>query len=314
MKTISIVVPCYNEQAAIPIFYSKVESILNQFSTDESEVYHWEYWFINDGSTDQTIDQLKILHAQAPDQVHFVDFSRNFGKEAALKAGLDQVSGDYIAVMDVDLQDPPELLPKMVRLLNTTDNDIIATRRSDRKGEPVLRSWLSNRFYGLINRISQVKMQSGVRDYRLMRRSVVQAVRSLPEYNRFSKGIFSWVGFKTQYLEFANQPRVAGETHWSMKQLISYSFEGILDFSEAPLNLASWGGLCSCALAIIGLIIVIFRKLVYGNPTMGWPSLVCIVLLVGGIQLFSLGIIGKYISKIYLETKHRPQYLIKEKR
>lgn len=314
MKTISIVVPCYNEQAAIPIFYSKVESILNQFSTDESEVYHWEYWFINDGSTDQTIDQLKILHAQAPDQVHFVDFSRNFGKEAALKAGLDQVSGDYIAVMDVDLQDPPELLPKMVRLLNTTDNDIIATRRSDRKGEPILRSWLSNRFYGLINRISQVKMQSGVRDYRLMRRSVVQAVRSLPEYNRFSKGIFSWVGFKTQYLEFANQPRVAGETHWSMKQLISYSFEGILDFSEAPLNLASWGGLGSCALAIIGLIIVIFRKLVYGNPTMGWPSLVCIVLLVGGIQLFSLGIIGKYISKIYLETKHRPQYLIKEKR
>lgn len=314
MKTISIVVPCYNEQAAIPIFYSKVESILNQFSTDESEVYHWEYWFINDGSTDQTIDQLKILHAQAPDQVHFVDFSRNFGKEAALKAGLDQVSGDYIAVMDVDLQDPPELLPKMVHLLNTTDNDIIATRRSDRKGEPVLRSWLSNRFYGLINRISQVKMQSGVRDYRLMRRSVVQAVRSLPEYNRFSKGIFSWVGFKTQYLEFANQPRVAGETHWSMKQLISYSFEGILDFSEAPLNLASWGGLGSCALAIIGLIIVIFRKLVYGNPTMGWPSLVCIVLLVGGNQLFSLGIIGKYISKIYLETKHRPQYLIKEKR
>ncbi|WP_461243812.1 glycosyltransferase family 2 protein [Secundilactobacillus muriivasis] len=314
MKTISIVVPCYNEQAAIPLFYKTVEGILTKFSENEAELYRWEYWFINDGSTDQSLDQLKILNAENPKEVHYVDFSRNFGKESALKAGLDQVSGDYIAVMDVDLQDPPELLPKMIRLLNTTDNDVIATRRANRKGEPAVRSWLSNQFYNVINHISQVKMQNGLRDYRLMRRSVVDAIRELPEYNRFSKGIFGWVGFKTETLEFANQPRVAGETHWSMKQLVNYSLAGIMDYSEVPLNLASWAGIVSCVFAIIGLIIVVGRKLLYGNPTMGWPSIVSIILLVGGIQLFSLGIIGKYISKIYLESKHRPIYLVKEKR
>ncbi|MTV81875.1 glycosyltransferase family 2 protein [Secundilactobacillus folii] len=314
MKTISIVVPCYNEEAAIPIFYRTIESILLTFCEKETEMYRWEYWFVNDGSTDKSLDQMKIINASAPHQVHFVDFSRNFGKEAALKAGLEQAKGDYVAVMDVDLQDPPELLPQMIRILNTTDNDVVATKRGDRKGEPKVRSWLSNLFYKLINHISQVKMQPGVRDYRLMRRAVVKAVLALPESNRFSKGIFSWVGFKTETITFKNRPRVAGETHWSMRQLLDYSLGGILDYSELPLTLASWGGISAFVLAIIGMVTVVVRKMMFGDPTMGWASLVSIILFVGGIQLFSLGIIGKYISKIYLETKHRPAFLIREKR
>jgi glycosyltransferase involved in cell wall biosynthesis len=313
MTLISLVVPCYNEQASIPIFYKTVEKILTQFA-NHSGHYQWEYWFINDGSTDKTLDELEILNTKDPNRVHYIDFTRNFGKEAALLAGFTQADGQYIGVMDVDLQDPPELLPKMIELLDTTDNDVIATQRTGRNGEPRIRSWCSDRFYSLINKISKVKMRSGVRDYRLMRRSVVTAIISLPEYNRFSKGIFSWVGFKTKYLTFPHHDRVAGKTHWSFSQLVSYSLDGIMDFSAVPLAIASWIGIISFILAIFGLIFIVVRALIYGDPTIGWPSLVTIILMVGGIQLLCLGIIGKYISKIYLETKHRPLYLIKKER
>lgn len=313
MTLISLVVPCYNEQASIPIFYQTVEKILTTFANNSGH-YQWEYWFINDGSTDQTLDELEILNTKDPNRVHYIDFTRNFGKEAALLAGLTQADGQFVGVMDVDLQDPPELLPKMIELLKTTDNDVIATQRTDRTGEPKLRSWCSDKFYHLINRISNIKMRSGVRDFRLMRRSVVTTIISLPEYNRFSKGIFNWVGFKTTYLPFSHRDRVAGKTHWSFKQLFSYSLDGIMDFSAVPLAIASWIGILAFITSILGLIFIVSRALIYGDPTIGWPSLVTIILMVGGIQLFCLGIIGKYISKIYLETKHRPLYLIKKER
>ncbi|MGX6429291.1 glycosyltransferase family 2 protein [Levilactobacillus yonginensis] len=313
MPVISIVVPCYNEQESLPLFYQRVEEILQEFNRHQA-TYQWEYWFVNDGSTDDSLKQMQYLHATDPENVHYVSFSRNFGKEAALLAGLKQAQGDYVAVMDVDLQDPPELLPTMIKTLNETDNDVVATKRSDRAGEPWLRSMLSQAFYHVINFISQVKIVPGARDYRLMRRNVVQAIIDMPEYNRFSKGIFSWVGFKTTYLRFPNQDRVAGHTHWSMRQLFSYSMEGIMDYSEVPLAIASWLGGFSFVAAILGMLWIVIRALLFGNPTAGWPSLVAIILMLGGLQLLCLGIVGKYIGRIYLETKHRPQFLIKEKR
>lgn len=313
MPVISIVVPCYNEQESLPLFYQRVEEILQEFNRHQA-TYQWEYWFVNDGSTDDSLKQMQYLHATDPENVHYVSFSRNFGKEAALLAGLKQAQGDYVAVMDVDLQDPPELLPTMIKTLDETDNDVVATKRSDRAGEPWLRSKLSQAFYHVINFISQVKIVPGARDYRLMRRNVVQAIIDMPEYNRFSKGIFSWVGFKTTYLSFPNQDRVAGHTHWSMRQLFSYSMEGIMDYSEVPLAIASWLGGFSFVAAILGMLWIVSRALLFGNPTAGWPSLVAIILMLGGLQLLFLGIVGKYIGRIYLETKHRPQFLIKEKR
>lgn len=313
MPLVSIIVPCYNEEASIPIFYRRVEAILNEENRQE-ELFQWEYWFVNDGSSDGSFREMQLLNAAAPDRVHFVDFSRNFGKEAALLAGLQQAQGDYVAVMDVDLQDPPELLPTMIATLNQTDYDIVGTRRSDRTGEPWLRSKLSQAFYHVINRISQVQIVPGARDYRLMRRSVVDAIVAMPEVNRFSKGIFSWVGFKTKYLTFQHQDRVAGETHWSLHQLFSYSLEGIMDYSEVPLSVASWLGGLVFVIAIIAMLGIVGRTLLFGDPTAGWPSLVTIILMLGGLQLLCLGILGKYIGKIYLETKHRPQYLVREKR
>lgn len=313
MPLVSIIVPCYNEEASIPIFYRRVEAILNEENRQE-ELFQWEYWFVNDGSSDGSFREMQLLNAAAPDRVHFVDFSRNFGKEAALLAGLQQAQGDYVAVMDVDLQDPPELLPTMIATLNQTDYDIVGTRRSDRTGEPWLRSKLSQAFYHVINHISQVQIVPGARDYRLMRRSVVDAIVAMPEVNRFSKGIFSWVGFKTKYLTFQHQDRVAGETHWSLRQLFSYSLEGIMDYSEVPLSVASWLGGLVFVIAIIAMLGIVGRTLLFGDPTAGWPSLVTIILMLGGLQLLCLGILGKYIGKIYLETKHRPQYLVREKR
>ncbi|NLR10719.1 MULTISPECIES: glycosyltransferase family 2 protein [Lactobacillaceae] len=313
MQVISIVVPCYNEQESLPLFFKRVDQILTDFDRHR-EQYRWEYWFVNDGSTDDSLKQMQILHAAQPDKVHYINFSRNFGKEAALLAGLKAARGDEVAVMDVDLQDPPELLPTMIAALAETDYDVIGTQRSDRQGEPWLRSKLSSAFYHVINRISQVQIVPGARDYRLMRRSVVDAVIAMPEYNRFSKGIFSWVGFKTKYLTFQHQDRVAGHTHWSMKQLLDYSLEGIMDYSEVPLSVASWLGGTAFVVSIIGMIWIVIRALLFGNPTAGWPSLVAIILMLGGLQLLCLGILGKYVGRIYLETKHRPQYLIQDKR
>jgi len=303
---LSIVVPCYNEEEAIPIFFNEIENIRQQLD------HPIEYIFVNDGSSDQTLTVLRRLYQQAPESVRYLSFSKNFGKEAGLYAGLQKATGDFVAVMDVDLQDPPELLPKMVRMLTDSDLDCVGTRRVTREGEPVIRSFFAKLFYKIVNRIGETEMVDGARDFRVMTRQMVNAVLELTEYNRFSKGIFSWVGFKTEYLEYENRERVAGQTSWSFWNLLSYSIDGIINFSDTPLNLASYIGAFSCVGSVLAMLIIIFRTLVQGDPTSGWPSLVCIILFVGGLQLLCLGIIGKYIGKIFLETKKRPIYIVKE--
>ena len=302
---ISIVLPAYNEEKAIPLFFNEIEKVSQKIGLE------FEYIFVNDGSKDNTLQVLKSLH-QDHQNVHYIDFSRNFGKEAALLAGLEQSKGDFVAVMDADLQDPPELLEEMYSLLLTGEYDVVGTRRVTRDGEPAIRSFFARLFYLMINKISSTEMIDGARDFRLMTRQVVASILELKEYNRFSKGIFSWVGYKTKYLEYKNRQRVAGETSWSFWGLLKYSIEGIINFSNAPLQIATYSGILSSLAAVIFIIVIVIRTIVYGDPVSGWPSLVSIVLLVGGMQLFALGIIGQYIGKIYLETKKRPSYIIKE--
>ena len=302
---ISVIVPCFNEEEAIPLFFTEMEKVKKEVS------HSFEYIFINDGSKDETLKVLRDL-AKRNDFVRYISFSRNFGKEAALYAGLQASKGDLVTVMDVDLQDPPELLPRMIEMIETSDIDCVGTRRSNRKGEPIIRNLFAKAFYHLINRISETEMVDGARDYRLMTRQMVDAVLELTEHNRFSKGLFSWVGFKTEYIEFKNRERIAGETSWSFWSLLSYSIDGIVNFSETPLNIASYVGAFSCIGSALAMLVIIFRTLVNGDPTSGWPSMVCIVLFVGGLQLLCLGIIGKYIGKIFLETKKRPIYIVKE--
>ncbi|WP_061776074.1 glycosyltransferase family 2 protein [Levilactobacillus senmaizukei] len=313
MKKLSLVVPCYNEEESIPLFYRTVSNVIESMNTPTPTVTP-EYIFVDDGSSDHTLDEMKELHQSHPETVHFRSFSRNFGKESALAAGLQATTGDMVAVMDVDLQDPPELLPKMVSLIENDGYDCVGTIQKERRGQSKFRAFLSSSFYSVINKISEVRIEPNARDYRLMTRQFVDTVISLPEFNRFSKGIFSWVGFKTTYLEYESQPRAAGTTHWSISQLFAYSIEGIIDFSNVPLRLATWIGSLSFILSIVGLIFVIVRALTVGGSVAGWPSLVVILLLVGGIQLFCLGILGQYINKIYLETKHRPQYIVREEK
>lgn len=267
--------------------------------------------FINDGSTDDTL--LKLRQLSKKQNVHYLSFSRNFGKEAALYAGLKEANGDYVTVMDTDLQDPPELLIEMVRILEQGEYDCVGTRRINRRGEPSIRSWFARKFYQLINHIGEVEMVDGARDFRLMTRQMVDSVLELSEYNRFSKGLFAWVGYNTKYLEYENRERVAGQTSWSFWSLFKYSIDGIVNFSEAPLNLASFVGAFSCFVSIIAMIFIVVKTLIFNDPTSGWPSLVCIILFIGGIQLLCLGIVGKYISKIFLETKKRPIYIVKER-
>lgn len=305
--TISVVVPCFNEEESIPLFYEEMERV--RISMGEE----FEYIFINDGSSDKTLDVLRELNLLNP-CTHYLSFSRNFGKEAALYAGLQHATGDYVTVMDVDLQDPPELLIEMKQKLDQQSNlDCVGTRRVTRDGEPPIRSFFARMFYKLINKISQVEMVDGARDFRLMRRPMVDAILELSEYNRFSKGIFAWVGFETEYLEYKNVERVAGETSWNFWSLFKYSIEGIVNFSDAPLNIAFIGGLLSWFLAFIMMVLIVIRTLVFGDPTSGWPSLMTVILFLGGFQLLTIGILGKYIGKIFLETKNRPVYVIKEK-
>lgn len=309
MPKLSIVVPCYNEQESIPLFYPAVEKVVRKMPVKV------EYWFIDDGAEDHSLTEMRKLHQADPERVHYVSFSRNFGKEAGLYAGLQAATGDYVVVMDVDLQDPPEYLPIMYKELTSGEFDCVGMRRTDRKGEAKLKSFLSDQFYNVINKISDTKIVSGARDYRMMTRQMVDAVLSLTEYNRFSKGIFNWVGFKTKYLPYKNVERVAGTTDWSTWKLFKYAFDGITDFSEAPLAIATWFGGLSALVAIIGLIVVIVRRFVVpGSSVNGWASLVCIMLLLGGIQLLCLGIVGRYIGRIYMQTKKRPIYIIKEKK
>lgn len=309
MPKLSIVVPCYNEEEAIPLFYPAVEKVVKQMPVET------EYWFVNDGSSDDTLAELRKLHAQDPERVHYVSFSRNFGKEAGLYAGLQAATGDYIVVMDADLQDPPEYLPEMYKDISTGEYDCVGMRRTDRKGEAKFKSFLSNQFYNVINKISDTKIVSGARDYRMMTRQIVDAVLSLTEYNRFSKGIFNWVGFKTKYLPYKNVERVAGTTDWSTWKLFKYAIDGITDFSEAPLAIATWAGGLTAFISIIGMIIVVIRKILEpSSSAFGWASTVCIILFLGGIQLLCLGIVGRYIGRIYMQTKKRPIYIIKEKK
>lgn len=302
---LSIVVPCYNEQESIPLFYQAVEKLRPEMGQE------LEYVFVNDGSNDETLSELRAL-AGKDSSVHYLSFSRAFGKEAALYAGLQSATGDLVTVMDVDLQDPPELLPKMIHMIQTQDIDCVGTRRADRAGEPRLRSFFARQFYRLINRISSTQMVDGARDFRLMTRQMVNAILQLSEYNRFSKGLFSWVGFNTKYISYPNRERVAGQTSWNFWKLFNYSLDGIVNFSDAPLNIASFVGAASCFGAAIAMIFIVVRALLFHNSAAGWPSLVCIILFLGGLQLLCLGIIGKYIGKIFLETKKRPVYIVKE--
>lgn len=309
MKTelISIVVPCFNEEESIPLFYAALEKE-REFLVNADI----EYIFVNDGSNDNTLNVLRSLAKEDKERVKFISFSRNFGKEAGLYSGLQQATGDYVAVMDVDLQDPPEMLPEMLQIIREEEYDCVGTRRVSRDGEPPIRSFFARQFYRIINNISETEIVDGARDYRLMTRQMVNAILSMEEYNRFSKGIFSWVGFDTKYLEYKNQERVAGETSWSFWSLFKYSLDGIVAFSELPLAFASFVGFFSFLAAMIAMVVIVIRTLLLNDPTSGWPSLVCFILAIGGLQLFCLGILGKYLGKTYLETKKRPIYIVKE--
>lgn len=304
---ITIVVPCFNEEAALPLFYEELENTRKNLTQADIE-----YIFIDDGSQDQTLNVIKKLANKDQERVRYLSFSRNFGKEAALYAGLQHATGDYIAVMDADLQDPPELLPEMLSMLREKTYDCIGTRRVTRDGEPPVRSFFSKQFYKWMNRISDTEFIDGARDYRLMTKRMVEAVLSVSEVNRFSKGIFSWVGFDTYYLSYNNKERIAGETSWSFWGLFNYSLDAIINFSDLPLTFASFVGLLSFFISILFLIFIVIRALIFGDPTAGWPSLVTITLAIGGLQLFCLGIVGKYLGKTYLETKKRPLYIVKE--
>ena len=303
---ISIIVPCHNEEEMVPIFHKEIAAVSEQLPDAVFELI-----FVNDGSKDDTLAKMKQA-AALDERVHYLSFSRNFGKEAALVAGLRHATGDYVAVMDADLQDPPDMLVEMFALIRTGEYDCIGTKRIDRKGEPPIRSFFARQFYQLINRISDTEIVDGARDYRLMTRQMVDAVLEMTEYNRFSKGIFSWVGFETKYLPYENQERVAGQTTWSFWSLFKYSLDGIVAFSEAPLAIAALTGVLSFAVAILGALIIVVRTLVFGNETSGWTSLIVIILGMGGLQLLCLGILGKYLGKTFMETKRRPIYILKE--
>ncbi len=303
---ISVVVPCYNEQGALPFYYDKMKEVMALMPELSFEII-----IVDDGSTDGTLEAAKQL-AKIDERIRYISFSRNFGKEAAMYAGLKNASGKYTAIMDADLQDPPEMLPKMYRVITEEGYDAVGTRRVTRKGEPPVRSFFARKFYKIMSRISKANMVDGARDYRLMNRKYVDALLSLGEYNRFSKGLFGWVGFKVKWLEFENVNRIAGETKWSFGQLFLYSLDGIVAFSNVPLYMASIAGIGSFIAAIAAMIFIIVRRLVFGDPVAGWASTVVIILFIGGIQLLSIGILGLYLSKLYLEAKNRPIYLLDE--
>ena len=306
MSKISIVVPMYNEQESLGILYKELNRV-----TDTLPEYEFEYLFVNDGSSDATLAEIRQL-AEKDKRVRYVSFSRNFGKEAALYAGLKNATGDYVATMDADLQDPPALLPQMIAMIEAGDCDNVATRRVNRKGEPPIRSFFAKCFYKVMRHLSHIEIADGARDYRLMSRAMVDSIVSVSEYNRFSKGIFAWVGYETKWLEFENVERSAGETKWSFWKLVRYSFDGIINFSDTPIRISSYLGLLLTVLSFVAIIMEVIRALVFGDPVAGWPSLVCIITFIGGIQLFCMGIMGQYIAKTYMEVKRRPHYIVKE--
>lgn len=305
-ELISVIVPCYNEEEALPYFYDEITKIEKKMDN-----FDFELILVDDGSKDKTLDEMKKL-AQLDSRVKYISFSRNFGKESAIYAGFKSSSGEYCVLMDADLQDPPALLPSMMNAIKCEGYDSAATRRVSRKGEPPVRSFFARMFYKIINRISDADIVDGARDYRLMTRKMVDTILDMPEYNRFSKGIFGWIGFKTKWIEFENVERVAGETKWSFWKLFMYSLEGITAFSVLPLQLASVFGILFSFIAFVMIIVIVVRTLLFGDPVSGWPSTICIIMLIGGIQLLSIGVLGQYLAKTYLETKHRPIYIEKE--
>ena len=307
MVDITLVVPAYNEEEVLEIFYNETSKVMSKELSDAS----YEYLFIDDGSSDQTMKVIKSLVEQ-DEKVKFVSFSRNFGKEAAIYAGLKYANGKNVVVMDADLQDPPTLLPEMYHLIQSGEYDCVGTRRVTRAGEPPIRSFFARLFYKIMGKISKTEVVDGARDFQMMNRKVVDAILSMGEYNRFSKGIIGWVGYKKKWLEYENVERAAGETKWSFWKLFIYAIEGITAFSTAPLVLASVMGVVMCIAAFLAIIFIIVRTAIYGDPTSGWPSMVCIIMLVSGVQLLSIGVLGQYVSKIYLETKRRPIFLVGE--
>lgn len=306
---LSLVIPCFNEEEVLPLFLEKTSAVLcairEKYGTDT------EYIFVNDGSKDATLQILREFHEKDP-SVHYISFSRNFGKEAALYAGLKAAQGDYTAIMDADLQDPPELLLQMMDVLVEKRADCAAARRMNRDGEPKIRSWFAKRFYCLANHSNDPDLAEGVRDYRMMSRQVKEAVLSISEYNRFSKGIFAWVGFSTEWIPYEHTDRAAGKTKWSFAQLAHYGIDGLIGYTVKPLEIAAWAGIIFFLLSMAGIIFIIVRKLLFGDPVAGWPSLVCIILFCSGVQLFCTGIIGEYLAKTYLEVKKRPVYIVQE--
>lgn len=339
-KKISIIVPCYNEQESLQLFYNEIVKVFEKIDAESKKKYEFELLFVDDGSKDHTLEILRRLADDAcradkqnasgfaemqeianpaaatpsiPVVIRYISFSRNFGKEAAMYAGFCNVTGDYVAVMDADLQDPPALLPQMLEILENGEYDSVATRRVSRTGEPKIRSWFARLFYRVINRISDAEIMDGARDFRLMKRSMVDAIVSMSEYNRFSKGIFGWVGFRTYWMTYENTKRVAGTTKWNFWKLCKYAVDGITSFSQAPLYVASWIGIVMTVVAFLALAFIVVRRLCFGDPVAGWASIVCIIIFIGGIQLLCLGVMGQYIAKIYMEVKHRPQYIVAEK-
>lgn len=305
MNKISIIVPCYNEEDVLELFYNKITEVSENIDAE------FEYIFVDDGSKDKTLQILKD-HSKKDDRVRFISFSRNFGKESAMYAGLKESTGDYVAIMDADLQDPPDLLKEMYDTLLTKEYDCVATKRKTRKGEPILRSFFSRMFYKIINKMTSTEIVNGARDYRLMSRKMVDSILEVTEYNRFSKGIFSWVGFKTKWIAYDNIERAAGKTKWNFWKLFKYSIEGITAFTTTPLVMSAVIGIIFCIIAFIMILFVIFKTLMYGDPVSGWPSTICIILFVSGVQLFCLGIMGEYLAKEYMEVKNRPIYIVKE--
>lgn len=306
MKKITVIVPCYNEEEALHYYYQEMSRIMSLMNT-----YDFELLFINDGSKDRTLDIIKEL-GNNDKRIKYISFSRNFGKEAAMYAGFENSTGDYVCLMDADLQDPPKLLPEMVKAIEEEGYDSAATRRVTRKGEPPIRSFFARMFYKIMNKISDTELMDGARDYRLMTRQFVNSLLDMKEYNRFSKGLFGWVGYKTKWIEFENVERVAGETKWSFWKLLVYAVDGAVAFSTAPLAIASVLGMLMLLVSLVFIIFIIIRTLIFGDPVSGWPSLVCIITLIGGIQIFCVGILGEYLSKVYLETKRRPIYIVKD--
>ena len=308
MSLLTVICPCYNEEESVGLFYEEVMKNQGFFKEQGVEM---NVLFVDDGSRDGTLAEVKKLR-EKDSRVHFVSFSRNFGKEAAMYAGLEKAEGEYVVIMDVDLQDPPRLLPEMYESLTKEGYDSVATRRVNRKGEPPIRSFFARRFYGLMKRISKTEIVDGARDYRMMTRQMVDAILSMEEYNRFTKGIYGWVGFRTKWLEYENVERAKGETKWNFWKLLVYSIEGITAFSTAPLSIAAFVGALFCFFAFVMILFIIIRKLIFDDPVSGWPSLVCIILMTSGVQFFCTGILGQYLAKTYLEVKRRPIYIAKE--